>query len=150
MEAVAAGEISFPAILDCTRYGTCSVCNASVSCQSPALPGTVQQPQKIGPLVQLQPHQRNLNDHCHQKLGDNAVIPILLSIKCSTWQSVNTQPPASIVRTFLWGSKRSSQGLSHILRLFCRRLASRKASETMVLLAGGRPAAAFSLVFTKL
>lgn len=122
MEAVAAGEISFPAILDCTRYDTCSACNASVSRQSPALPGTAQQPQKIGALVQLQPCQRNLNDHCHEELRNNAVIPVPLPIKCSTWQSVNTQLPAGIARPLLWGSEEALAGTQPCFALILQTL----------------------------
>lgn len=110
MEAGAAGENSFPGILDCTRHDTCSVCNASVSRQSPALPETAQQPQKIGTLVQLQPCQRNLNDCCHEELRNNAVIPVPLPIECSTWQSVNTQLPTGIVRMLLWASEEALAG----------------------------------------
>lgn len=140
MEAVAAGETSFPAVLDCTRYETCCLQCISLP-PSPSSPRNTQQHSKIDALVDLQPYQRDLNSHCHKSSG------ILQSPHSSPHQvlvSQSTTTTHCTPRTLLWGSEEALIGTQLCFALILQTLG------LMVLLAGGSPAAGFSLVFTTL
>lgn len=106
MEAVAAGETSFPAVLDCTRYETCCLQCISLP-PSPSSPRNTQQHSKIDALVDLQPYQRDLNSHCHKSSG------ILQSPHSSPHQvlvSQSTTTTHCTPRTLLWGSEEALTG----------------------------------------
>lgn len=109
MEAVAAGETSFPAILHCTKYDICLQCISLPPI--PSSPRNSTATQEIGALVELQPCQRDLNSRCHQELRNTAVIPFL----SPSSQSVNHNYPLYTKNTPM-GLRRSSHSDSTVFR----------------------------------